>query len=510
MIHFVFDWVPGTAFWSGKMSTWYRDEKQLVFNESVEYVKRFAKQRIDYQALIVHYAPQFRYFIQSQGIATLEYWSVFDWIQGVDLNETNPIDYLQLAWPETVEFLYNPFAILALLQGELFAKIEFGNEGQLLWIDYYQGGRISERHQWDDRGFISSVLKFNANNQIVSCDYLDLSGNWVLREINTENQQVVEVNPDYSDKFLTDRYGSMGEIIDEIIGNHAYKISEADSLVLPYKAEVLTVFEKTPVIDKILLVNYALDLSEELVTLDPTIKQIVVSNYEHMAIFEGVAADKRVHFMPPVDTRVQLGHSNRIKEEILLIILDSKALKDFQLIAKQLEEMIKLRDDIRVHFVLVNGVEQTRVELIARLETSGLVQLNASRQLEANNSYDLPFDDGELLEDIIIEPTLLRSEVELIEKLRFTRLVIDLSEKQNDYVKLSSISAGIPMILNKKSIYVEHMENGWILEDLSQLSQAIAYYSSTLNSWNKASIAAMKKSQRFVEEFNVDKLFLAN
>ena len=37
-----------------------------------------------------------------------------------------------LNWPPNIEFIYSPFALVAMLHGEKYAQVEFGEDGNLI------------------------------------------------------------------------------------------------------------------------------------------------------------------------------------------------------------------------------------------------------------------------------------------------------------------------------------------------------------------------------------------
>ena len=122
----------------------------------------------------------------------------------------------------------------------------------------------------------------------------------------------------------------------------------------------------------------------------------------------------------------------------------------------------------------------------------------AENKLVENQEIEYRFDFVNLLD----ETTLMR-------ELEYTRLIVDLSSEPHRYTQIAGISAGIPQINIVTSDYVSHLENGYILERLSDFEEAACYYLGQLKNWNQALIAAIDKirentGDRFVAKWEDD------
>lgn len=93
----------------------------------------------------------------------------------------------------------------------------------------------------------------------------------------------------------------------------------------------------------------------------------------------------------------------------------------------------------------------------------------------------------------------------LIRELEYTRLIVDLNPVANIYTQIAGISAGIPQINLQESEYVTHLQNGYILSDLSEFSKAGHYFLDTLEHWNQALIYSIDKIRQNTGEQFVDK-----
>jgi len=99
----------------------------------------------------------------------------------------------------------------------------------------------------------------------------------------------------------------------------------------------------------------------------------------------------------------------------------------------------------------------------------------------------------------------LNDEMGLIRELEYTRLIVDLNPVANIYTQIAGISAGIPQINLQESEYVTHLQNGYILSDLSEFSKAGHYFLDTLKHWNQALIYSIDKIRQNTGDQFVDK-----
>ena len=57
-----------------------------------------------------------------------------------------------------------------------------------------------------------------------------------------------------------------------------------------------------------------------------------------------------------------------------------------------------------------------------------------------------------------------------------------------------------------KTVYVDHLKNGYLISDLSELQKAIHYYLDTLKEWNQALIYSVEKIKEHTGQMFLEKL----
>ena len=151
---------------------------QTEFDDTVKQIQLFHRNRAcPYQIILLSFAPNFRHFLHRQGVYRAPYWSCFDALQAVRRKKVMVLSFHNLKWPEGIEFVYTPFVVVAMLNKEKYAQIDFGEDGNPIRIDLYRGGKLWRRNLYDDRGFVSGTILYEKEQPLYQ-DYLMENGMW--------------------------------------------------------------------------------------------------------------------------------------------------------------------------------------------------------------------------------------------------------------------------------------------------------------------------------------------
>ena len=112
----------------------------------------------------------------------MNYWSLFDEIQGATHGTPVAIDYRELSWPEDTEFIYTPFQVLAIKSDNQFSKMIFSQEGYLICIEDYEHKTLSRKLIFDDRGFVSSIEIYHDGQSPMKRYYLAVKGQIIMTQ----------------------------------------------------------------------------------------------------------------------------------------------------------------------------------------------------------------------------------------------------------------------------------------------------------------------------------------
>ena len=510
MYYFIPAWYgSGSDFWQADIIPWYFRQKKMEFDDSLHQLRIFQGQDLHPKLLLLTYQPHLRYFLHRHDILEVDYLSVFDAIQGIENHITRQLHVTDLDWDEDCDFIYTPFIIRVEKSHQLYAEIELGSEGYLSLVRYFDHQQLVREEVYDDRGFVSSVLYFE-NGQAIYRNYLDAKGVWQLCHF-LDGRGIV-ANPRTNHRFEKSYYQTMEEVIWEFFDAYLQEtLSPDDRLVLASDSnhnqqilkhlpqdnqKILTIFSERNQGDDWL--DYREILREcDLVILDQADEGEAIRHH-----FPDQA--HKLQVMAPSDTRLALGKSQRVKESKIYYQIGKEALAKQAL--SQVLNFVAAYPTTEVVFALFNAqagdleqVERAVTELIEQQFTladfeKAVEVSSAENQLIENQETSYRYRFVNLLD-----------ETDLIKELAYTRLIVDLNDQPHHYTQIAGISAGIPQINRRGSAYVTHLENGYILETLTDFEKAAYYYLGQLKHWNQALIAAIDKIRENTGDRFVDK-----
>lgn len=194
MLYFIPAWYQQNQ-WCENEQSWLERRMHTEFDDTVKHVQLFHRNKAyPYQIMLLGFSPNFRHFLHRQGVYHAPYWSCFDAIQEVKRKKAVVLSFHNLKWPEGIEFLYTHFVVVALLKGEKYAQIYFGEDGNPIRIDLYRNDIIYRRNIYDDRGFVSSTIIYEGKQPIYQ-DYLLENGKRKMRYFYKDGH--VEINKEY-------------------------------------------------------------------------------------------------------------------------------------------------------------------------------------------------------------------------------------------------------------------------------------------------------------------------
>lgn len=498
MFYFVPAWYNQWRPWYDPTVPFYSRSPFPQFDDTINQLRMFEYAGHDNQLLVLNYIPSLRYFVHRYDLLEVPVWSLFDDIQGLKNPPQRQLDFKALNWPRGAEFIHTPFAVIVHCKGQRFATIEFGEDGQLIWINYFQDDHIEKRYIFDDRGFVSSVLYFE-DGQEHHQDYLNPAGLWQIREFLMPNDRHVEVSPEAKLRFKQEHYDSIEELVHERLGlflkQHAERETQ-DCLIVASHAchnDLLLALKG----DRQLILSYyqqRYDLSRQ----DEVLAHAQKANLVIADTIPGTntLAEYGLHHLEhlsPFDTRLTLGKSQRLKEQIIYFLVDD------------------LHDDVLIDylsdvFVFMEQREDIVLSLVSYDETERREQRRSflEQLLAEQDKPYLFFEDEEETPVMfeILEETgpvsrvtfdYLNTEAAIHKHLEQVRLIVDLRDHPDLYTQIAGISTGIPQVNKEASEFVEHLKNGYIATEPADLFIAMDYYLTSLAHWNTSLVYAVQK-----------------
>jgi len=489
----------------------------MMFDDAVNLLRMFQQSGEANTTLILNYSPHIRTFLYQQRISPETVWNLFDTIQGLTDVSVRKIRLEDIKWPQGVEFFYTPFMIEVYLNQEHYAKINFSQTGNFFDITYFEGGQTNHQLIFDDRGFVSSIIYFE-NDQPYYQDYLNLQGTWQFREfLGTENHQVL-INPEAQATFAKEVYQDIEELINEKLDQYLTSaLTKDDTIVISSDVQHNHFFQKIKENHHVILSffgdRYPITNQEQLLTdLTDTPFFVVDSLNKIETIAANVDLEQLPDFyeIPPYDTHLNLGHSQRKKELIVYVNYDNLPADQIQYVFTTLFEMMLKNEwiDLLVgtqsqdfgREAYIKQVLESYLSLKPEYEQE-LIFVDKEKRARGENRV-LDDEEGIARERIDIET--IHSDIDLIKVLKYVRIILDLGTPADVLTQIAGISGGIPQVNLYSSSYVKHGENGWILEDISDFKEALLYYLTNLEHWNQSLVHSVKKIEQYTRGEIVD------
>ena len=505
MLYFIPAWYQGDK-WRENEQAWYTRRMHTEFDDTVKQIQLFHRSGVHpYQILLLSFAPNFRHFLHRQGVYHAPYWSCFDAIQGIRRSKAMLLSFHNLKWPQGIEFIYSNFVLLAMLDGKLYAQVEFGEDGNLIRIDLYRDGVLRRKNIYDDRGFIAATIRYEDGREICQ-DYLGEDGIWRIRQYAQDGH--VEINPKASEYLLRqgereiyrhyarESYASIQDVLEEVLGAYLELVGQ-NAIFCPAMHEL-----QIPVLRKVLQNRkkilsfyenrYPSERMAEITDFMDEADYVVVDSEEnlHRVLNSAGQLLTKVREISPYDSRIDHSISAQLNVQKILVPVDGIGEEILDEMTRQLGEYLQQNENARVHWFTrqadYNRKEQLLTHTAQVLKQAGLPEKWAS------DTAKKPVSENELDEEVpapvkfYVEQCV--DELSVSKCIREQRILVDLQKERDIYLQIAAISVGIPQIVCKQTKYVEHGKNGFILQNLSELNRCLEYYLDGMKHWNEAHI----------------------
>lgn len=519
MLYFVPAWYLKDS-WSEDEQFWYRRRMKTETDDTVKQIQLFHRNPIcEYRILLLSYAPNFRHFLHRQSAFRVPYWSVFDAIQEVRRKKQAVLSFHNLNWPPNIEFIYTPFSIIAMLNQERFANIEFGEYGNPIQIDLYKNGEISRKNIYDDRGFISCTSVYE-NGEKSYDQYLTEKGVWKLCHfvdghvvVNPKSNQYLIRTPDGEDQisFSKGIYKSIEEVIEEVLASALRTTQSTDIFCVAAHEQHLALLDRQlagrKTIFSIFEPRLALDRdcsATEILSRGDCIIADSEKSLETLSRQKSLEHVAKVN-IPPYDTRVDSGISQQLNVQKILVPVDQLSAEALEAVVTGLAAYLERNSTARVHLFTRNAAYDRKDLLLAQvsemLERNGYPPEWARK--ETQNKADVLLEKRERMPVLFFVEQCV-NELSVNKCMREQRLLVDLADRPDLFLQISCVSIGIPQILKTATEYMRPGENGRINRDLSKLGEDLGYYLESLSNWNQAAIRSYELGQKHTTQYLID------
>ena len=524
MVVFIPAWYQQNK-WCENEQNWHERKMHSEFDDSVKQIQLFHRNNaFKYSICILGFSPNLRHFLHRQGVYLAPYFSVFDAINECDGKRARVFSYKDLSWLPNTEFLHTPFVTIALFQGKKYAQLEFGEDGNLIQIDMYEGDNVAIRNIYDDRGFVSSAIMYSDNVPVYQ-DYYNEDGTWKIRVFFDDGHVEINKSRNY---YVIGNVSSRTEV--------AFKQLRYDNLENVI-AEIFTTYINTLSNDDIFCV--AMDnLHTKMVTDNLAGKKIILSFFENRYSFDHLPSNDILHKaniiitdskiradeirdmfpadrdkvvnITPYDTRRETGISQQLNVQKILVAVDSLPQESFDKLVLIFANYFEENDKARVYFFTREADYNLPDKLLSRA-ADVLLSGGFSPQLALGKADDNKSENG--IDDIDNADSVTAKffveqcvdELTASKCIREQRLIINVSDAANLYLQISGVSFGIPQVVTGETQYVKHGLNGQVVKSIDDLPKVLSFYLSGLKNWNNAQVYAYDIGENYTTRKLVEK-----
>ena len=519
MLYFIPAWYLKDE-WKEDEQFWYRRRMKTETDDTVKQIQLFQRNSIcEYKILLLSYAPNFRHFLHRQSAFRVPYWSVFDAIQEVGRKKQAVLSFHNLNWPGDIEFIYTPFSVMAMLNGERYAKIEFGEYGNPIQVDLYRNGQISRKNIYDDRGFISCTSVYE-NGRKAYDQYLTEKGVWKLCHfadghvaVNPRSSQYLIRTPKTEKQvsFLKNTYQSMEEVIEEVFGTALETTQAGDIFCAAAHQQHLALLDRLLAGRKICYSVFGerllLDGNEGAAELLSHGNYIVADSRENLAMVsrqKGLEAVAKKN-IPPYDTRIDSGISQQMNVQKILFPVDHLTEETLEEAITYMAAYLEENRDARVHLFTRNAEFSRESNLLKQVGSilrrggypPGWAGKTNQKQVET-------WLDEEEQIPILFSVEQCVNELSVNKCVREQRLLVDLADTPDLFLQISCVSMGIPQVLKTATQYMRPGKNGRVNRDLSKLGEDLRYYLDSLTNWNEAAIQSYSLGKTHTTQYLIE------
>lgn len=519
MIYLVPAWYKQNS-WNGVDQCWYIRRAKTEYDDTVKQMQLFHRSKMwPYQLLILSYTPNLRHFLHRQGMYRANYWSCFDAMMEVERKKVAVFSYKDANWPKGIVFEYTSFAVVAYLNHEKYAQIEFGEDGNLIQIDMYKEGKKVRTNYYDDRGFVSGSIVYEDEKWAYQ-DYLMENGIWKLRQYADGH---VEVNPKYNTfiistnesknvhKYKKLSYTRLGDVIGEVLCEYIKQAQKKDIFCVAAHNVHNSVLNRS-LYGKIKIISFFEDrLKYEKDMIDEAVKDakyVIADTSEHIGkISELVGNRIPMVDISPYDTRIDYGISQQFSEYKILVPVDNMKDELFQKLIAIFCEYFYENEKAVVHFFTRQTEYDRKDRIINR--TKEILDLIGEDERLAIEKSDTAVAENDLdRKDEVTQRFFVKQcvdELSVNRCIREQRMIVDLREGQDIFLQIAAISAAIPQVGIEESKYLISGENGLVIESDTKLINALRYYLDGLSNWNEAMICASEIGKQFSTQALLEK-----
>ena len=132
------------------------------------------------------------------------------------------------------------------------------------------------------------------------------------------------------------------------------------------------------------------------------------------------------------------------------------------------------------------------------MKRAGMEEAWAAEETKRNVAENDLGDEDQVTVRFFVEQCV--DELSVSKCMREQRLVIDMRNLTEVYLRINAISVGIPQIVRQKTQFVEHGKNGFVIQDMDQIPELLDFYLGSLTNWNEAMVHSYEVGKKYTTD----------
>lgn len=475
----------------------------------------------------VSFLPDLRHRLHQIGLLESAWWNAYDAIAGIELKNGAPADQLDLLWPDDVNFVATPDLTYVYQQDVLFATCRYSYDHYLNQVDYFDPtGRLRKSETYDDRGFMSRRVTFDADQQSRTTLYNEF-GQLIL----TITQDGVQIDPSQRGRFEHMHYDQFHDLLDEVCAKQLEQEPDAKLLVIyrqdfdfptakilaEHTYDLVIASSETKIDPNDIWLHLLTAVSTKVVATD-----IAASRGIQRAMTDwALLTEKAIRLISPYGSDLNLGISNELSDMIVYWRMENLSEHDRQVTVTALFNCLLAHDQMVLVASMDSAVDVTQAQVMqlidgqfnvadrhddlkiavaylkAKRDETPVANLVQIKQLQKTANWSDIESAAEVLLRVVIRER--DDHAAILSTLHTARLLIDLADQIDPFVQLAAISAGVPQLVHLKTQYVTDEGNGRVVNNPKELAAGVDFYLEGLYNWNQALVYNVAKIERFAD-----------
>ena len=343
------------------------------------------------------------------------------------------------------------------------------------------------------------------------------NGVWKLRHFLQDGH--VEINPKASDyllvyqerertiPFLHLSYDSLDQVIQEVLLSYLDLTEEDDLFCVAMHERHAALIRETLKGRKTILSffedRFDLGKHPEMLPMVEQADYVIADSQENLNLIKGqIQNPVQIKNITPFDSRVDFGISQQLNVQKILVPVDNLEDEVFAELIRALGMYLPENKNAQIHLLTRQAEYDRKPRLLSKtrecLKRAGMEEAWAAEEKRPTGAEN-NLDDGEQIPvRFFVEQCV--DELSVSKCMREQRLVVDMRNMTEVYLRINAISVGIPQIIRKKTQFVEHGKNGFVIEGTAQIPELLDFYLGSLTNWNEAMVYSYEVGKKYTTD----------